>query len=91
MRDQSPVSHQRLESSAVAPVLVIYSSLCQGANPDSKKRGLVLDVKFWHGQCKELVRRMIVSPDSEPFRRSVDLFAYPVKQLLNNMSNACRG
>uniref|UniRef100_A0A8C3AG14 Bromodomain and WD repeat domain containing 3 n=1 Tax=Cyclopterus lumpus TaxID=8103 RepID=A0A8C3AG14_CYCLU len=49
----------------------------EGADPDSKKRGLVLDVKFWHGQCKELVRRMIVSPDSEPFRQSVDLFAYP--------------
>ncbi|TNN79212.1 Bromodomain and WD repeat-containing protein 3 [Liparis tanakae] len=59
-------------------ILDLYHRLkSEGANPDSKKRGLVLDVKFWHGQCKELVRRMMVSPDSEPFRQSVDLFAYP--------------
>uniref|UniRef100_A0A8D0AU19 Bromodomain and WD repeat domain containing 3 n=1 Tax=Sander lucioperca TaxID=283035 RepID=A0A8D0AU19_SANLU len=43
----------------------------------TRKRGVVLDVKFWRGQCKELLRRMIVSPDSEPFRRPVDLFEYP--------------
>ncbi|KAK1882757.1 Bromodomain and WD repeat-containing protein 3, partial [Dissostichus eleginoides] len=48
-----------------------------GANQNSKKRGVVLDVKFWRGQCKELTRRMMVSPDSEPFRRPVDLFEYP--------------
>uniref|UniRef100_A0A8D0AJD2 Bromodomain and WD repeat domain containing 3 n=1 Tax=Sander lucioperca TaxID=283035 RepID=A0A8D0AJD2_SANLU len=49
----------------------------RGADLNSKKRGVVLDVKFWRGQCKELLRRMIVSPDSEPFRRPVDLFEYP--------------
>ncbi|XP_037323684.2 bromodomain and WD repeat-containing protein 3 isoform X2 [Pungitius pungitius] len=48
-----------------------------GADPNSKKRGGVLDVKLWAGQCKELLRRMIVSPDSEPFRQAVDLFEYP--------------
>lgn len=40
---------------------------------------MVLDVKAWRGQCRELLRRMIASPDSEPFRRPVDLFEYPVK------------
>ncbi|XP_034746089.1 bromodomain and WD repeat-containing protein 3 [Etheostoma cragini] len=49
----------------------------RGANLNSKKRGVVLDVKFWRGQCKELLRRMMVSPDSVPFRRPVDLFEYP--------------
>uniref|UniRef100_A0A3Q3EFY0 Bromodomain and WD repeat domain containing 3 n=1 Tax=Labrus bergylta TaxID=56723 RepID=A0A3Q3EFY0_9LABR len=34
----------------------------------------------WRGQCKELMRRMIASPDSEPFRQPVDLFEYRVKQ-----------
>ncbi|GAA6073273.1 bromodomain and WD repeat-containing protein 3 isoform X5, partial [Tachysurus ichikawai] len=42
----------------------------------SQKRGVVLDVQAWFGQCKELVRRMITSPDSEPFRQPVDLFTY---------------
>lgn len=54
--------------------------LCQGANSNSKKRGVVLDVKAWRGQCRELLRRMIASPDSEPFRQPVDLFEYPVKR-----------
>uniref|UniRef100_A0A8C4IEF3 Bromodomain and WD repeat domain containing 3 n=1 Tax=Dicentrarchus labrax TaxID=13489 RepID=A0A8C4IEF3_DICLA len=49
----------------------------RGANPNSKKRGVVLDVKAWRSQCRELVRRMIASPDSEPFRQPVDLFEYP--------------
>lgn len=39
---------------------------------------MVLDVRAWYGQCKELLRRMIASPDSEPFRQPVDLFTYPV-------------
>uniref|UniRef100_A0AAQ4NQY6 Bromo domain-containing protein n=1 Tax=Gasterosteus aculeatus aculeatus TaxID=481459 RepID=A0AAQ4NQY6_GASAC len=47
------------------------------SDPNSKKRGGVLDVNLWAGQCKELLRRMIVSPDSEPFRQAVDLFEYP--------------
>uniref|UniRef100_A0A673HR58 Bromodomain and WD repeat-containing protein 3-like n=1 Tax=Sinocyclocheilus rhinocerous TaxID=307959 RepID=A0A673HR58_9TELE len=42
------------------------------------KRGVVLDINAWHGQCKELLRRMMASSDSEPFRQPVDLFAYPV-------------
>uniref|UniRef100_A0A671MYB9 Bromodomain and WD repeat-containing protein 3-like n=1 Tax=Sinocyclocheilus anshuiensis TaxID=1608454 RepID=A0A671MYB9_9TELE len=41
------------------------------------KRGVVLDINTWHGQCKELLRRMMASSDSEPFRQPVDLFAYP--------------
>uniref|UniRef100_A0A673KRE5 Bromo domain-containing protein n=1 Tax=Sinocyclocheilus rhinocerous TaxID=307959 RepID=A0A673KRE5_9TELE len=41
------------------------------------KRGVVLDINAWHGQCKELLRRMMASSDSEPFRQPVDLFAYP--------------
>uniref|UniRef100_A0AAR2KAN6 Bromo domain-containing protein n=1 Tax=Pygocentrus nattereri TaxID=42514 RepID=A0AAR2KAN6_PYGNA len=41
------------------------------------KRGVALDVRAWLGQCKELLRRMIASPDSEPFRQPVDLFSYP--------------
>uniref|UniRef100_A0A7N6B8V7 Bromo domain-containing protein n=1 Tax=Anabas testudineus TaxID=64144 RepID=A0A7N6B8V7_ANATE len=49
----------------------------RGAN---SKRGVVFDVKAWRGQCKELLRQMITSPDSEPFRQPVDLFEYPVKQ-----------
>uniref|UniRef100_A0A667XY88 Bromodomain and WD repeat domain containing 3 n=1 Tax=Myripristis murdjan TaxID=586833 RepID=A0A667XY88_9TELE len=52
-------------------------SPCQAANSSSKKRGVVLDVKAWRGQCRELLRRMMVCPDSEPFRQPVDLFAYP--------------
>uniref|UniRef100_A0A7N8XKY1 Bromodomain and WD repeat domain containing 3 n=1 Tax=Mastacembelus armatus TaxID=205130 RepID=A0A7N8XKY1_9TELE len=56
---------------------LISFSLCQGANQNSKKRGVVLDVKAWRGQCRELLRRMIASPDSEPFRQPVDLFEYP--------------
>uniref|UniRef100_A0A8C8E3C7 Bromodomain and WD repeat domain containing 3 n=1 Tax=Oryzias sinensis TaxID=183150 RepID=A0A8C8E3C7_9TELE len=43
----------------------------------SKKRGVVLDVKAWHSQCRELLRRMLASPDSGPFRQPVDLFEYP--------------
>uniref|UniRef100_A0AAR2JN08 Bromo domain-containing protein n=1 Tax=Pygocentrus nattereri TaxID=42514 RepID=A0AAR2JN08_PYGNA len=43
----------------------------------SQKRGVALDVRAWLGQCKELLRRMIASPDSEPFRQPVDLFSYP--------------
>ncbi|XP_037835020.1 bromodomain and WD repeat-containing protein 3 isoform X3 [Kryptolebias marmoratus] len=46
-------------------------------NSNSKKRGVALDVKAWRGQCRELLRRMFTSPDSEPFRRPVDLFEYP--------------
>uniref|UniRef100_A0A4W6FJF4 Bromodomain and WD repeat domain containing 3 n=1 Tax=Lates calcarifer TaxID=8187 RepID=A0A4W6FJF4_LATCA len=41
------------------------------------KRGVALDVKAWRSQCRELLRRMIISPDSEPFRQPVDLFEYP--------------
>ncbi|XP_051961036.1 bromodomain and WD repeat-containing protein 3 isoform X2 [Xyrauchen texanus] len=42
-----------------------------------QKRGVLLDINAWRGQCKELVRRLMASPDSEPFRRPVDLFVYP--------------
>uniref|UniRef100_A0AAY4EPU1 Bromo domain-containing protein n=1 Tax=Denticeps clupeoides TaxID=299321 RepID=A0AAY4EPU1_9TELE len=38
---------------------------------------VVFDVKAWRGHCRELLRRLIDSPDSEPFRQPVDLFAYP--------------
>uniref|UniRef100_A0A8C7LB33 Bromodomain and WD repeat domain containing 3 n=1 Tax=Oncorhynchus kisutch TaxID=8019 RepID=A0A8C7LB33_ONCKI len=47
------------------------------ANPSPKKRGVVLDVRAWRGQCRELLRRMMDGPDSEPFRQPVDLFTYP--------------
>uniref|UniRef100_A0A4W5LUL4 Bromodomain and WD repeat domain containing 3 n=1 Tax=Hucho hucho TaxID=62062 RepID=A0A4W5LUL4_9TELE len=40
------------------------------------KRGVVLDVRAWRGQCRELLRRMMDGPDSEPFRQPVDLFTY---------------
>lgn len=53
-------------------------SFLQVANSNSKKRGVVLDVNTWRGQCRELVCRMMDSPDSEPFRQPVDLFEYPV-------------
>uniref|UniRef100_A0A671MUE5 Bromodomain and WD repeat-containing protein 3-like n=1 Tax=Sinocyclocheilus anshuiensis TaxID=1608454 RepID=A0A671MUE5_9TELE len=43
----------------------------------SMKRGVVMDINAWHGQCKELLRRMMASSDSEPFRQAVDLFTYP--------------
>uniref|UniRef100_A0A8C7LIL3 Bromodomain and WD repeat domain containing 3 n=1 Tax=Oncorhynchus kisutch TaxID=8019 RepID=A0A8C7LIL3_ONCKI len=49
----------------------------QRANPSPKKRGVVLDVRAWRGQCRELLRRMMDGPDSEPFRQPVDLFTYP--------------
>ncbi|KAF0038200.1 hypothetical protein F2P81_008684 [Scophthalmus maximus] len=49
----------------------------RGANSNSKKRGDVFDVEAWQSQSRELLRRMIVSPDSEPFRQPVDLFEYP--------------
>uniref|UniRef100_A0A7N9APE7 Bromodomain and WD repeat domain containing 3 n=1 Tax=Mastacembelus armatus TaxID=205130 RepID=A0A7N9APE7_9TELE len=55
-----------------------------GTSTGHRKRGVVLDVKAWRGQCRELLRRMIASPDSEPFRQPVDLFEYP------NIRNACR-
>uniref|UniRef100_A0A8C9T218 Bromodomain and WD repeat domain containing 3 n=1 Tax=Scleropages formosus TaxID=113540 RepID=A0A8C9T218_SCLFO len=45
--------------------------------PTAKKRGVVLDVQAWYGQCRELLKRLLESPDSEPFRQPVDLFAYP--------------
>uniref|UniRef100_A0A3Q3KJK9 Bromo domain-containing protein n=1 Tax=Monopterus albus TaxID=43700 RepID=A0A3Q3KJK9_MONAL len=48
-----------------------------GTSTGHRKRGVVLDVKAWRGQCRELLHRMIVSPDSEPFRQPVDLFEYP--------------
>ncbi|XP_073808252.1 bromodomain and WD repeat-containing protein 3 isoform X3 [Danio rerio] len=47
------------------------------SNSTPQKRGVVLDINAWHKQCKDLVRRMIVSSDSEPFRQPVDLFTYP--------------
>uniref|UniRef100_A0A8C7V4J9 Bromo domain-containing protein n=1 Tax=Oncorhynchus mykiss TaxID=8022 RepID=A0A8C7V4J9_ONCMY len=47
------------------------------ANPSPKKRGVVLDIRAWRGQCRELLRRMMDGPDSEPFRQPVDLFTYP--------------
>uniref|UniRef100_A0A8C7URC7 Bromo domain-containing protein n=1 Tax=Oncorhynchus mykiss TaxID=8022 RepID=A0A8C7URC7_ONCMY len=49
----------------------------QRANPSPKKRGVVLDIRAWRGQCRELLRRMMDGPDSEPFRQPVDLFTYP--------------
>uniref|UniRef100_A0A8C8ET42 Bromo domain-containing protein n=1 Tax=Oncorhynchus tshawytscha TaxID=74940 RepID=A0A8C8ET42_ONCTS len=37
----------------------------------------VHNVRAWRGQCRELLRRMMDGPDSEPFRQPVDLFTYP--------------
>ncbi|TNM85061.1 hypothetical protein fugu_009239 [Takifugu bimaculatus] len=48
----------------------------RAANQNSK-RGMVLEVEAWRGRCRELLRRMIASPDSQPFRQPVDLFEYP--------------
>uniref|UniRef100_A0AAQ5WZB5 Bromo domain-containing protein n=1 Tax=Amphiprion ocellaris TaxID=80972 RepID=A0AAQ5WZB5_AMPOC len=48
-----------------------------GTSTGHRKRGVTLDVKVWRAQCRELLRRMMVSPDSEPFRQPVDLFEYP--------------
>uniref|UniRef100_A0A672MNU2 Bromodomain and WD repeat domain containing 3 n=1 Tax=Sinocyclocheilus grahami TaxID=75366 RepID=A0A672MNU2_SINGR len=42
-----------------------------------QRRGVVMDINAWHGQCKELLRRMMASSDSEAFRQPVDLFTYP--------------
>ncbi|XP_051543568.1 bromodomain and WD repeat-containing protein 3-like isoform X1 [Myxocyprinus asiaticus] len=47
------------------------------SNNVPQKRGVLLDINAWHGKCKELARRMMASPDSEPFRQPVDLFVYP--------------
>ncbi|XP_028322321.1 bromodomain and WD repeat-containing protein 3 [Gouania willdenowi] len=49
----------------------------RGTNQNSKKRGVVLDSKAWRGHCRDLLRRMKTSSDSQPFRRPVDLFEYP--------------
>uniref|UniRef100_A0A8C5F4Z3 Bromo domain-containing protein n=1 Tax=Gadus morhua TaxID=8049 RepID=A0A8C5F4Z3_GADMO len=38
-----------------------------------------LDVNAWKGQVRDLIRHMITSRDSEPFRQPVDLFVYPVR------------
>uniref|UniRef100_A0A8C4IGY1 Bromodomain and WD repeat domain containing 3 n=1 Tax=Dicentrarchus labrax TaxID=13489 RepID=A0A8C4IGY1_DICLA len=57
-----------------------------GTSTGHRKRGVVLDVKAWRSQCRELVRRMIASPDSEPFRQPVDLFEYPVKEPKTNIT-----
>uniref|UniRef100_H3D2N3 Bromodomain and WD repeat domain containing 3 n=1 Tax=Tetraodon nigroviridis TaxID=99883 RepID=H3D2N3_TETNG len=53
----------------------------RAANQNSNKRGAALEVKAWRGRCRELLRRMVASPDSQPFRQPVDLFEYPVKHL----------
>ncbi|XP_077360353.1 bromodomain and WD repeat-containing protein 3 isoform X2 [Festucalex cinctus] len=44
---------------------------------NSKKRGVVLNVRTWRGRCSELLRKMISSHDSQPFRQPVDLVKYP--------------
>uniref|UniRef100_A0A672MS64 Bromodomain and WD repeat domain containing 3 n=1 Tax=Sinocyclocheilus grahami TaxID=75366 RepID=A0A672MS64_SINGR len=49
----------------------------QRSNNVPQKRGVVMDINAWHGQCKELLRRMMASSDSEAFRQPVDLFTYP--------------
>ncbi|CAL1573733.1 unnamed protein product [Knipowitschia caucasica] len=48
-----------------------------GRRNKKKARGVKLDPKAWRAQCRELLCRMVVSPDSEPFRQPVDLFEYP--------------
>ncbi|KPP76894.1 bromodomain and WD repeat-containing protein 3-like [Scleropages formosus] len=71
----------------------IFSTLqrkCQTAvlseQPTAKKRGVVLDVQAWYGQCRELLKRLLESPDSEPFRQPVDLFAYPIYSMTLSLS-----
>uniref|UniRef100_A0A8C8EVW4 Bromo domain-containing protein n=1 Tax=Oncorhynchus tshawytscha TaxID=74940 RepID=A0A8C8EVW4_ONCTS len=49
----------------------------EGLISNMEYRGVVLDVRAWRGQCRELLRRMMDGPDSEPFRQPVDLFTYP--------------
>uniref|UniRef100_A0A665U6H7 Bromodomain and WD repeat domain containing 3 n=1 Tax=Echeneis naucrates TaxID=173247 RepID=A0A665U6H7_ECHNA len=53
------------------------SPIVAAAKVVTDKRGVVLDVKAWRSQCRELLHQMRVSPDSEPFRQPVDLFDYP--------------
>lgn len=79
----TPMQRCRLNWDVKTLHFCFYSQ--QEAN--SKKRGVALDVKAWRGQCRELLRRMTVSPDSEPFRQPVDLFEYPVKCPLDSLIN----
>ncbi|KAM3601314.1 uncharacterized protein V6R79_010548 [Siganus canaliculatus] len=53
------------------------SSGQRGSDENSKTRGVVLNARAWRGHCRELLRKMAVSADSEPFRQPVDLFEYP--------------
>lgn len=68
---------QLLSLEAAARVYFIFSS--QQGSGSASNRGVPLNAKVWRGQCQQLLRQMIVSPDSEPFRQPVDLFEYPVK------------
>uniref|UniRef100_A0A669DRE7 Bromodomain and WD repeat domain containing 3 n=1 Tax=Oreochromis niloticus TaxID=8128 RepID=A0A669DRE7_ORENI len=60
-------------------ILDLYRKLKSEVSSEAEvgKRGVVLDPKAWRGQCRELLRRMTASMDSEPFRQPVDLFEYP--------------
>uniref|UniRef100_A0A4W6FI75 Bromodomain and WD repeat domain containing 3 n=1 Tax=Lates calcarifer TaxID=8187 RepID=A0A4W6FI75_LATCA len=72
----------RCEISSGGEVELDVDSDTPGTSTGHRKRGVALDVKAWRSQCRELLRRMIISPDSEPFRQPVDLFEYPVKRFL---------
>uniref|UniRef100_A0A4W6FHE7 Bromodomain and WD repeat domain containing 3 n=1 Tax=Lates calcarifer TaxID=8187 RepID=A0A4W6FHE7_LATCA len=66
-----------ISSGGEAEVELDVDSDTPGTSTGHRKRGVALDVKAWRSQCRELLRRMIISPDSEPFRQPVDLFEYP--------------
>uniref|UniRef100_A0A669ES94 Bromodomain and WD repeat domain containing 3 n=1 Tax=Oreochromis niloticus TaxID=8128 RepID=A0A669ES94_ORENI len=66
------------EVSSEAEVDLDVDSDTPGTSTGHRKRGVVLDPKAWRGQCRELLRRMTASMDSEPFRQPVDLFEYPL-------------
>uniref|UniRef100_A0A674MR87 Bromodomain and WD repeat domain containing 3 n=1 Tax=Takifugu rubripes TaxID=31033 RepID=A0A674MR87_TAKRU len=49
-----------------------------GTSTGHRVRGNTLQqMKAWRGRCRELLRRMTASSDSQPFRQPVDLFEYP--------------
>uniref|UniRef100_A0A665U9P4 Bromodomain and WD repeat domain containing 3 n=1 Tax=Echeneis naucrates TaxID=173247 RepID=A0A665U9P4_ECHNA len=70
----------RCENSSGGEAELDVDSDTPGTSTGHQKRGVVLDVKAWRSQCRELLHQMRVSPDSEPFRQPVDLFDYPVKK-----------
>uniref|UniRef100_A0AAX7VKN3 Bromo domain-containing protein n=1 Tax=Astatotilapia calliptera TaxID=8154 RepID=A0AAX7VKN3_ASTCA len=70
--------YRKLKSEVSSEVDLDVDSDTPGTSTGHRKRGVVLDPKAWRGQCRELLRRMTASTNSEPFRQPVDLFEYPL-------------